>query len=178
LQKKEKRSINNSLFFGRAKEIGIISTILIILISYGLFFYLQNITEENVKNSLFIHQRDRQMESTKAMAQHISSDLQSVIYILQGIGDSVYLQQDELYGDRVEKLLKERFHLINAITKVDGLFITDTDDIITYNVVSQGQRSFVNIDISFRDYVQETKDTLRPVFSSGFEGIDGYIGLH
>jgi hypothetical protein len=118
------------------------------------------------------------MESTKAMAQHISSDLQSVIYILQGIGDSVYLQQDELYGDRVEKLLKERFHLINAITKVDGLFITDTDDIITYNVVSQGQRSFVNIDISFRDYVQETKDTLRPVFSSGFEGIDGYIGLH
>jgi signal transduction histidine kinase len=31
----------------------------------------------------------------------------------------------------------------------------------------------VNIDISFTDYVQETKNTLRPVFSEGFEGIDG-----
>jgi signal transduction histidine kinase len=138
-----------------------------------LFFYQQNIIEENVKNSLFVQQRDRQIESTKAMAQHISSDLQSVMYILQGLSDSTYLQQGELYGDRVEKLMSERFDQISNITKVDGLFIADKDDIITYNIVAQGQRSFVNIDISFRDYVQKTRNTSRSVFSNGFEGIDG-----
>src|SRR5919107_249403 len=149
LQRKEKKGrINNSLFSGRIKGIGIISTILIILISYGLFFYLQNVTEENVKNSLFVQQRDRQIDST-------------------------YLQQGELYGDRVEKLMSERFDQINTITKVDGLFLADKDDIITYNKVAEGQRSFVNIDISFRDYVQQTRNTLRSVFSNGFEGIDG-----
>lgn len=172
LQKEEnKRSI--SLFSRNAKKVGIISTIFIIIISYSLFFYLQNITEGNIKNSLFEQHRDRQMESVKAMAQHISSDLQSVMYILQGLADSASLQQGELYGDRVDKLMQERFNQINATTKVDGLFIADRDDIITYNIVTEGQRSFVNIDISFRDYVQEARETLRPVFSNGFEGIDG-----
>jgi signal transduction histidine kinase len=174
LQRKEKKGrINNSLFSGRIKGIGIISTILIIVISYGLFFYLQNVTEENVKNSLFVQQRDRQIESTKAMGQHISSDLHWIMSILQGLSDSTYLQQGELYGDRIEKLMSERFDQINTITKVDGLFIADKDDIITYNKVAEGQRSFVNIDISFRDYVQHTRNTLRSVFSNGFEGIDG-----
>jgi signal transduction histidine kinase len=171
-QKEKKESIDNTLFSRHIKGIGIISTILIIVMSYSLFFYLQNITEENVKNSLIVEQRDRQIESTKAMGQHISSDLHWIMSILQGLSDSIYLQQGELYGDRVEKLMSGRFDQINAITKVDGLFIADKDDIITYNIVAKGQRSFVNIDISFRDYVQKTRDSLRSVFSNGFEGID------
>jgi signal transduction histidine kinase len=174
MQKDEKKRVIKSTLFPRhAKAIGIISIVLIIIISYSLFFYLQGITEYNVKKSLFKQQRERQMESTKAMAQHISSDLQSVMYILQGLADSTYLQQGELYGDRVDRLMRERFDQINSTTKVDGLFITDNDDVIAYHLVTEGHRSFVNIDISFTDYVQETKNTLRPVFSEGFEGIDG-----
>jgi hypothetical protein len=38
---------------GKVKELGIISIILIVAISYALFFYLQNITETNIKNRLF-----------------------------------------------------------------------------------------------------------------------------
>ena len=49
--------------------------------------------------------------------------------------------------------MKEKFDQINDITKVDGLFIADEDNIITYNIVSEGKRSFVNIDISFTDYI-------------------------
>src|SRR5919108_6380809 len=174
MQKDEKkRGIKNTLFSRHAKAIGIISIVLIIIISYSLFFYLQDITEDNVKKSLFEQHRERQMESTKAMAQHISSDLQSVMYILQGLADSTYLQQGELYGDRVDRLMRERFDQINSTTKVDGLFITDNDDIIAYHLVAPDERSFVNIDISFLDYVQKTRETLRPVFSEGFEGIDG-----
>jgi signal transduction histidine kinase len=160
-------------FSGHAKGVGVISTILIIVVSYGLFFYQQSVTEENVRNSLFVQQRDRQMEATKNMAGYITSDLRLVLSILQGLAGSSYLQEGELYGDRVQKLMIESFDQINNITKIDGLFITDSDDVITANVVGEGQRSFVNIDISFRDYVQETKNNLRPVFSDGFEGIDG-----
>ena len=168
----KRKGAYNTLFSGRAKEVGVISTILIIVISYGLFFYQANVTEANVRNGLFVEQKNRQIESTEAMAQHIGSDLSLVASILQGLADSSYLQQGELYGDRVDKLMKERFDQINNITKVDGLFITDRDDIITYNIVTEGHRSFVNIDISFLNYVQKTRQTLRPVFSNGFKGID------
>jgi signal transduction histidine kinase len=167
-----KLGITSTLFSRHAKEIGIISTTLIIIISYSLFFYLQNITEDNIKKNLFEQQRNRQMESSKAMAEHIAANLQSVMYILQGLADSTYLQQGELSGDRIDGLMRDRFNQINATTKVDGLFIADNDDITTYHLVPEGQRSFVNIDISFRDYVQKTHDTLRPVFSNGYLGID------
>ena len=164
--------MTSTLFSRHAKEIGIISTTLIIIISYSLFFYLQNITEDNIKKSLFEQQRNRQMESTKAMAEHITANLQSVMYILQGLADSTYLQEGELSGDRIDGLMRDRFNQINATTKVDGLFIADNDDITTYHLVPEGQRSFVNIDTSFRDYVQKTRDTLRPIFSDGYLGID------
>jgi signal transduction histidine kinase len=97
--------------------------------------------------------------------------------ILQGIAESVPLQQGELYGDRIQKLMKEKFDQINDITKVDGLFIVDENNIITTHIVSEGKRSFVNIDISFRDYIQETRNTLKPVFSDGFKGIDNIFSI-
>jgi signal transduction histidine kinase len=167
-----KLGFTRTLFSSHAKKIGIISTTLIIIISYSLFFYLQNITEDNVKKSLFEQQRTRQMESTKAMAEHIAANLQSVMYILQGLADSTNLQQGELSGDRIDSLMRDRFNQINATTKVDGLFIVDNNDITTYHLVPEGQRSYVNIDISFRDYVQKTRNTLSPVFSNGYRGID------
>jgi hypothetical protein len=57
-----------SVFYGRAKLITIISIVFIISISYGLFFYFQDITERNVKNNLFDQQRDRQIEATRTLS--------------------------------------------------------------------------------------------------------------
>ena len=162
-----------NLFSGRVKEISIISIILIIIISYGLFFYLQNITEHSIRNSLFEQQQERQVQATQAISQHIGSDLRLVMSILQGLADSAYLQQGTLSGDKTNKLMQEKYSQANTLTTVDGLFIADKDDIITSNIVSKGQKSFINIDISFRDYVKETRRTLTPTFSNGFEGIDG-----
>jgi signal transduction histidine kinase len=162
-----------NLFSGRVKEISVISIILIIIISYGLFFYLQNITEHSIRNSLFEQQKERQVQATQAISQHIGSDLSLVMSILQGLADSAYLQQGVLSGDKTNKLMQEKYSQANTLTTVDGLFIADKDDIITSNIVSKGQKSFINIDISFRDYVKETRRTLTPTYSNGFEGIDG-----
>ncbi len=138
-----------------------------------MLFFQQNIAEQNIRDSLFVAHRNNQIETTKGISGHVSSDLGLVTSILQGLSDSGYLQQGELYGDRVGNLIEERFNQIKKISKIDGLFIADRNNIITYNKVSEGQRSFVNIDISFRDYVRETKSNLSPVFSNGFKGIDG-----
>ena len=178
MERKEGILIDEGDFFSRKrKEIGIISVVTIIISSFSLFFYQQNITEQNIKNSIFHQYKDRQIESTQIISERIESDLKLIMSILQGIADSVPLQQGELYGDRIQKLMKEKFDQINDITKVDGLFIADEDNIITYNIVSEGKRSFVNIDISFRDYIQETRNTLKPVFSDGFKGIDNIFSI-
>src|SRR5215213_5945535 len=154
-------------FSKKRKEIGILSVVLIIISSFGLFFY-----QQNIKNSIFTQYKDRQIESTQAIAEHIGSDLKLLRSILQGIADSTYLQQEILYGEKIEKVIREKFSEVNNVTKVDGLFIADENNIVTTHIVSKVQRSFVNIDISIRDYVQETRNILRPVFSNGFKGID------
>jgi signal transduction histidine kinase len=92
--------------------------------------------------------------------------------ILKGIADSSLLQQGLLSGDRIDKMMREKFSEINNITKVDTILIADKDDITTYEIVAEGTRSFLNIDLSFREYIQETRNTLQPVFSDGFKGID------
>ena len=163
---------DRDFFFKKRKEIGIISVVLIIISSFSLFFYQQNITEQKVKNSIFAQYKDRQTESTQAISEHISSDLKLLESILQGIADSSLLQQGLLYGDRIDKMMQEKFSEVNNVTKVDTIFIADKDDIVSYEIVSEGTRSFINIDLSFRDYIQETKNTLRSTFSDGFKGID------
>src|SRR5688572_12783221 len=160
-------------FFSRKrKEIGIISVVAIIISSFGLFFYQQNITEQNIKNSIFNQYKDRQIESTQIISEHIESDLKLITSILEGIADSPRFQQGELYGDKILRILKDKFSQVNNVTKVDGLFIVDEDNIMTTHIVPEGYRSFVNIDMSFRNFIRETKDTLQPVFSEGFAGID------
>ena len=61
---------------GKAKILAIASIVLIITISYGLFFYLQNTNETNTRNSIFEQQKAHQMQSTQALSQRISSDLE------------------------------------------------------------------------------------------------------
>ena len=48
----------------KRKEIGIISVLAIIISSFILFFYQQNITEQNIKDSVFNQYKDRQIETT------------------------------------------------------------------------------------------------------------------
>jgi signal transduction histidine kinase len=96
-----------------------------------------------------------------------------IVSILQGIADSPRFQHGELYGDKILQIGKDKFSQVNNISQVDGLFIVDENNIVTTHIVSEGKRSFVNIDMSYRDYIRDTKDTLQPVFSDGFKGIDG-----
>src|SRR5918996_2613256 len=163
---------DGDFFSKKRKEIGVISVVAIIISSFGLFFYQQNLTEQNVKNSIFSQYKDRQIESTKMISDYINSDLQLLMSILQGIADSSLLQQGLLSGDMTDKMMREKYLQVNNVTKVDGIFIADKDDIVTYEIVSEGTRSFVNVDLSFREYVKEVKNTLKPVFSNGFKGID------
>ena len=79
----------NTILFGKTRKISVISIVLIVVISYGGFFYLQGDTENKIENSLFEQQKERQIQITKAISQHISSDLDSIMIRLKVLGDSV-----------------------------------------------------------------------------------------
>jgi len=157
----------------RTEIIGIISILLIIGVSYWLFFYLQKGTEDGIRNSLFEQQEQRQLDSTKAISQHISSDLDSIMARLQGLANSIYLQQGELSDNKTRTLMEEIYFQLNATHTVDRLFLLNKNDISTIALVPKGEKTFIGTSSSYRDYVKQTRTTLMPVFSNGFEGRDG-----
>lgn len=164
----------NPNFSGRkAKQVGIIFIISIIVISYSLFFYLQNNTERDIRNSLFEQQKQRQIESTLALSQHIGSDLDSIMSRLQDLANSEYLQEVDLFSNTTKKSMQQMYVQMANITEVDRLFILDENNIVRSSIASNGQEIFIGINFSYRDWIRDTKNTLMPTFSNGFEGRDG-----
>ena len=108
----------NFNFSGRKTKEVAIFIVLIIVISYGLFFFLQNNTESNIRNSLFEQQKQRQIGSTLALSQHISSDLDSIMARLQDLANSAYLQQGDLLSNTTEKSMEQMHVQMNNITTV------------------------------------------------------------
>ena len=162
-----------TLFSDKVVLLGVISIIVIAIASYGLFFVLQYNNEKSIRESIFKQELERQIKSTNSISQHVSSDLRYITSVLQDLADSVYLQNENLTGDKVDKIVDEKFRQLKSVTEVDGLLITDKDGIINVHKTSKGLKNFVNIDLSSSDYMKQTKISLQPVYSNGFTGIDG-----
>jgi hypothetical protein len=161
-----------TLFFGREKEIGIVVIISIIVSSNALLFFLQNAIEVDLRRTTFERQRDLQLQSTKEIAQHIESDVTLVLSMLNGLANSLYLQQGELGSERTTMLLEETY--ANSNLTVDRLFVLDNDDIMVANLASKPSEFFLGEDFSFRSWVKETRSSLSPVFSGYFERAGNY----
>jgi signal transduction histidine kinase len=158
---------------GKAKILATVSIVLIIVISYSLFFYLQSTNETNTRNGIFEQQKALQMRSTQALSQRISSDMSFMMAKLQGLADSTYLQQGDLSSDKTKKLSQEIYAQINNVTTSDRFFIINKNSIVMTDIASQGQKSFIGNNVSGISWIQEITFTHKPVFSNGYNALDG-----
>jgi signal transduction histidine kinase len=171
LQPKRNKHINP--FEGKAKILATVSIVLIIVISYSLFFYLQSANETNTRNSIFEQQKALQMHSTQALSQRISSDLSFMIAKLQGLADSSYLQQGDLSSDNTKELSQEMYFQINNVTTADRFFIINKNCIVMTDIAPHGQKSFVGTNVSGINWIRDITVTHKPTFSNGYFGLDG-----
>jgi Cache domain len=161
-----------NVFPGKERQIGIILIISIIVSSNGLLFFLQNAIEVDLRRTTFEQQRDLQLQSTKEIAQHIESDVTLVLSMLNGLANSLYLQQGELGSERTVMLLEETYAKSNLT--IDRLFVLDNDDVMVASLTSKPSEFFLGEDFSFRSWVRETKSSLSPIFSGYFERAGTY----
>jgi signal transduction histidine kinase len=160
-----------SICYRKTKVVAIISVVLIISISYGLFFYFQDITERNIKNNLFAQQRDRQVMATKVLSQNIASDLGLVEARLEGLSNSIYLQQGDLSSNNMKTLVHANFLDLDDI--VDHLFVVNNNNTMTVDIAAKHSKSSMSTDVLQRQHILQTENTLKPVYSNGYVGLDG-----
>lgn len=155
------------------RRIGIVSVILILSLSFGLFIYYQNIAEESIRYNFIEEEKKRQFESTKAVSNHIESDLNRVIAMLDGLANSKYLQEENLRGNELEALLKEKYDDYHGI--INRLFVIDKDGVVRMSFAPKGSETFLSRDLSLRPWVESTKSNRSLTTSGGFERQDTYV---
>jgi len=159
---------------GKAKILAIISIVLISSISYGLFFYLQNTSEQDIRNSIIKQELQNQLKDIQALSRHIGTDLTLLVDNLHGLANSIYVQQGDLSSNQTKKLAQETYTRLNSRDSIiDRLIIADKEGFETVGLTSKGQQSFAGTNISSRPWVKETLESKIPTFSNGFVGLDG-----
>jgi signal transduction histidine kinase len=159
------------------KRIVIFFALIIISISFTLFFYFQQQSENRIKNTIFEQQLKEQTDKTKAIAEIIKSNLFLIKASLQGLAYSIYLQEGDFVSNNTHNLMENRFRQINEITPIDRLILLDKNGIAKMNIVSKGQKQYIGENFSGRELVQLTKKTLSSVLSNGYVGNDGKIKI-
>ena len=76
------------LDFFTAHNSVVIAAILIIIIPISLYFYFQQETESSIRNSIFEQQKQNQIDSSKAIATHLESDIALIMSRLQVLANS------------------------------------------------------------------------------------------
>jgi signal transduction histidine kinase len=161
-----------SLKLPKVYKIGILSVISIVVFSFTVFYSIQIVTEENVKNNLISEQIDRQQIASKSLSQHIGSDLTLVTAVLDGLANSIYMQDGSLDPNKTNSMIIEKYNSIDDI--IDRIFILDINDVVTTDFSHHGTNMNVGLNFSQREWVEEVRNNLKPVFSKGFEGQDIY----
>jgi signal transduction histidine kinase len=165
------------MFFSlpRIYKIGILSVITIVIFSFALFYFIQTVTENSVRSNLLAEQIDRQRTATRSLSQHIGSDLTLVMTVLDGLTNSIYLQQGEIYSEKAKSVMEDKYETINdkkykTINDIiDKIFVLDNNDVVTAGLSQAGANQYLGADFSQREWVKEAKRDLKPVFSKGFE---------
>ena len=150
----------------------------IIVTAFASYFYLEAITESNLKSALLEQQKQRQIDNTQALANHIASDIDSLIVRLELLASAPSLQSGEFTSDETSRLLWEADVDISKITLIDSIRLADADGILV-NTSYEEYRRFMGSDRSDLEYVKEVRATLRPYVSSGYVGATGtfYVAI-
>ncbi len=148
------------------RKIALVLIVLIVSFSFASLFFIQDITKQDIENRIFEEQRGRQMEYTKIVSTHMSSDLERVIAMMNGLGNSIYVQEREYSSPALKELMQEEFGKYN--NTINRLFILDNNDVMTVGLAKE-REPLVGSDLSFRDWVRKTRESNSTVFSDGFE---------
>lgn len=152
---------------GTIGRLGIISVGVITTFSLILFIYVQAITEETLRRNLLDQQKHDQINSTSSVSNRMQGDLNSVLLMVDGLANSIYLQKGDFGNEKAKNLVEQKY--IQFASVINRLLILDRNGRVSMSYAPNGIETFLGQDFSSRVWVDETRSGLQPLFSNGFE---------
>lgn len=147
--------------------------IVISAISLSAYSLLLNLGEGSIRASMFEREKELQVNRAEQLASRIGSDLSLLMTKLQVLAESPPAQAGDFAGEEMDSLMERIFDESNAISRIEGVGISDPNNIVMNVYQPEVDKSqLVGQDMSSRPFAVEAKDNLpRPTFSSGYETI-------
>lgn len=93
---------------------------------FCIFFYFQNQTESEIKESIFEQQQKNQIDKTKSIAENVESALNLIMAKLGGIVAIRSFTAKAIFNlPTLVKSSKDRFEQINDVASIDRRFLFD-----------------------------------------------------
>ena len=151
-----------------------------VIITYGIFLYLQNSYQETLTKTIVEEQKDRQEYLATSVARNIESDLDSILQRIKNLALAPYFT----FGSSVEKetlqnKMRETLLNMHQIIPVDELFIVFKNH--TMLVTSAGSSKVEAFGLSaysgskdnyFSQFLNQSLAEQKTLFSVGYRGQD------
>lgn len=151
----------------------IILVIVIFAATFSLYFYLKEVTEDNVRTTLLRQYEQRQIDGTLSLGSSIGADLDLLMTKLQVLAESGPVQAGDFASQDTDALMKRIYDESNTISRVEGIGISNATNIVMNVYQPEVDRNrLIGQDMSARPFAIEAKGNLPdPTFSSGFETV-------
>lgn len=146
--------------------LGIIAIGFVLVLSYFVYFLLQNATEDNIKQVLLDQQKQRQNETTRAISFHIASDFNSIIARLALIANSI---SGNLSGDVIQKILNEQYPEVGSSVAYPAQFVLINRNGIVVAASPQEGPLHLNENLTGQEYLEQSDLLRKPIVSVRYQ---------
>jgi signal transduction histidine kinase len=149
------------------RTMGIISVMAISVFSFSLFFYLHEVTRNEIRAAIFEQHKVAQIDATNRMSEHIGTDLNLIVNTIEGLTNSYYLQRGDFSSNNAKSLIQEKYQELSP--KISSLLILDSNNIVAVSLTPPLGENLLSSDFSQRSWVIDTHEKRAPMYSDGFE---------
>jgi signal transduction histidine kinase len=146
--------------------LGIIAIGFVLVLSYFVYFSLQNATEYNIKQVLLDQQKQRQNETTRAITFHIASDFDSIIARLALIANSI---SGNLSSDVIQKILNEQYPEVGSTVAYPAQFVLINRNGIVVAASPQEGPLQLNENLTGQEYLERSELLRKPIVSVQYQ---------
>jgi uncharacterized membrane protein len=83
--------------------------------TFGILSIVQGVTHANIRQSLFEQHKNRQIETTRSLAEHIGSDLNAISSKLESLTYAIQTEKGDLSSFQVRQLIQEYYDKIKSL---------------------------------------------------------------
>ncbi len=150
-------------FFRKFQNVVLLIIFIIVVSSYGIYFVLQDTSEDKIRTSLFEDQSNKQIDSNKALSEHISSDLELLLTKLEVLSKSALIQNGNYSNFMLIQAMQDLYNNSKSLLGMtDLLFIANDEGIINSSFPSSEmlrESLFFNVDDKNDNIINKTTTT-------------------